>query len=220
MLVNNETGAVTDIRAVSEVLRAAGGGVLFHCDAVQGFLKRPFSPAGLGVDLLSLSGHKIHAPKGVGALYIRQGLSLPPLLWGGGQENGKRSGTESLPLIAALGAAATAGFSVMTEAVERMGRLRDRAVSRLRAENPEIIFLCDGAAHILSLSLPGYRSEVLMNFLDANGIFVSKSSACKRGGRSHVLEAMGLPVQVIDGAVRVSLSDTRRKKRSTRSARV
>jgi cysteine desulfurase len=112
----------------------------------------------------------------------------------------------SLPLIAALGSAAEAGVSVMKESVDRMRRLRERAVARLREENPELLFLSGGAPHILSLSLPGYRSEVLMNFLEARGIFVSKSSACKRGGRSHVLEAMGLPAGVIDGAIRVGLS--------------
>ena len=208
MLVNNETGAVTDIRSISKAVRAKNPRVLIHTDAVQAFLKLPFSPSALGVDLMTVSGHKIHAPKGVGALYIRKGLPLPPLLYGGGQESGKRSGTEAVPLIAAFGAAAADALPTLTSDRERMTALRNAAAERLAGEIPEIIILSgkDAAPQILSLALPGWRSEVLMNYLEAHEIYVSKSSACKRGGRSHVLEAMGLKSTVIDGALRVSLS--------------
>lgn len=206
MMVNNETGAVTNIGAVAEVLKNAGSKALLHTDAVQGFLKIPFSAKTLGADMISISGHKIHAPKGVGALYIREGLRLAPYIVGGGQENGRRAGTESTPLIAAFGAAAAAGKSLFLESSARMSELREKTVSRLRAENPGLVVIVGGAAHILSVSLPGYRSEVLMNFLEARGICVSKSSACKKGGRSHVLEMMGLPAPVIDGTIRVGLS--------------
>ena len=206
MLVNNETGAVTDIAAVSRLLRERGSAAVLHTDAVQGYLKLPFTAKELGADLISLSGHKIHAPKGIGALCIRQGVKLPPLILGGGQENGLRSGTEPLPLIAAFGEAARVGRASLPEAGPRMAGLRQRCIDTLSAAIPDLAVLGGGAPHILSLSLPGYRSEVLMTARERRGIYVSKSSACKRGKRSHVLESMGVPDRLIDGALRVSLS--------------
>ena len=206
MLVNNETSAVTDISAVSRALKAAGSAALLHTDAVQGFGKLAFTPKTLGADLVSISGHKIHAPKGIGALYIRGGLRLKPFILGGGQENGRRAGTEALPQIAAFGAAAELAKRGLAENAARMEALRAEAVERLRPAVPELVLIGGGAPHILSLSLPGWRSEVLMNFLEARGVYVSRSSACKKGARSHVLEAMGLPAAVIDGALRVGLS--------------
>ena len=206
MMVNNETGAVTDIAAIARVLRAAKSPALLHTDAVQGFLKVPFRADKLGADLITISGHKIHAPKGIGALYIRSGLRLPPYILGGGQEKGIRAGTENTPEIAAFGAACKIGKQAMGEAVEHMAALRAHAVERLSAELEPVQFIGGGAPHILSVSLPGWRSEVLMSFLEAREIYTSKSSACKKGGRSHVLEAMGLPAKVIDGALRISFS--------------
>ena len=206
MLVNNETGAVTDIKAVSKIVKAANPKALVHTDAVQGFLKLPFSAKTLGADLISVSGHKIHAPKGIGALYIRSGLRLRPLIVGGAQEDGRRAGTENVPYICAFGEAARIGFAKAAEYQEHMRTLREHAIDRLRAENPGLVVIGGGAPHILSVSLPGYKSEVLMNFLEAREIYVSRSSACKRGARSHVLEAMGLAPEVIDGAIRVGLS--------------
>ncbi|MBR1497819.1 MAG: cysteine desulfurase [Oscillospiraceae bacterium] len=208
MLVNNETGAVTDVAAVAQAVHERCPGALVHTDAVQAFLKIPFSPAALGVDLLTISGHKVHAPKGVGALYVRRGLNLPPLLYGGGQEEGRRSGTEALPQIAAFAAAVEDAFPSLTEDRAQMAALRATTAERLMAENPGLLLLGGDrpSPQLLSLSLPGWRSEVLMNFLEARDIFVSKSSACKRGGRSHVLQAMGLKSDVVDGALRVSLS--------------
>ena len=203
MLVNNETGAVTDIRAVSKILKAANPRALMHTDAVQGFLKVPFSARTLGADLISISGHKIHAPKGIGALYMRSGVRLRPLIVGGAQEDGRRAGTENVPYICAFGEAARVGYAKAAEYQEHMRALRQHAIDRLTAENPGLTVIGGGAPHILSFSLPGYRSEVLMNFLEAREIYVSRSSACKRGARSHVLEAMGLAPEVIDGAVRV-----------------
>ncbi|MDY5100014.1 MAG: cysteine desulfurase family protein [Oscillospiraceae bacterium] len=206
MLVNNETGAITDIPGVRRVMKEAGSRALLHTDAVQGFLKVPFTAPSLGADLISLSGHKIHAPKGVGALYMAKGVRLSPLLFGGGQENGLRSGTEALPQIAAFGAAAEVGRREAAAAQQRMAALRQRCIDRVLSEAEDAVVIGGGAPHVLCLSLPGYRSEVLMNYLEAREIYVSKGSACKRGRRSHVLEAMGLPAGVIDGAIRVSLS--------------
>ena len=206
MLVNNETGAITDIAGVSRVLKEAGSKALLHTDAVQGYLKIPFTAKELGADMISVSGHKIHAPKGIGALYIRSGVKLPAHILGGGQESGLRSGTEPLPQIAAFGEAARLAWAVRDEAAAHMAALRARCADGITAALPDAVVIGGGAPHILSVSLPGYRSEVLMNYLEAKGIFLSKSSACRRGRRSHVLKAMDVPDRVIDGALRVSFS--------------
>ena len=205
MLVNNETGAVTDIAAISRLLKKAGSSALLHTDAVQAFMKLPFSARTLGADLISVSGHKIHAPKGIGALYIKKGLKLKPFIVGGSQENGRRAGTEAMPQIAAMGAACAEARAEMAEYVPRMAALKARLVERLSREIPEFTYVDTPAPHILSISLPGWRSEVLMNYLESKEVYVSKSSACKKGGRSHVLEAIGLKSDVIDGAIRVGL---------------
>ena len=207
MMVNNEIGTVTDVAGVARMLKAEKSQALLHTDAVQGFLKVPFRADRLGADLITISGHKIHAPKGIGALYIRAGLRLPPYIHGGGQEKGVRAGTENTPQIAAFGEACEIGKRKMAAATAEMERLRQHMVQKLSdALGEKIVFLGGGAPHIQSLSLPGYRSEVLMNYLEAREIYTSKSSACKKGGRSHVLEAMGLPARVIDGALRISFS--------------
>lgn len=206
MMVNNETGAVTDIAAVAKALKKAKSIALLHTDAVQGFMKVPFSAKRLGADMITVSGHKIHAPKGIGALYIKTGVKIKPYIIGGAQESGLRAGTEAMPQIAAFGKACELAKASMNDSTERMAQLRQYAAGRIVAEMPEAVIIGGGAPHILSVSLPGWRSEVLMNFLEARSVFVSRSSACKKGGRSHVLEAMGLPAEVIDGAVRISLS--------------
>ena len=195
MMVNNEAGSVMPIQQMARLTHRLCPDAIFHTDAVQGFMKEPFSAKTLGADMISVSGHKVHAPKGIGALYVRQGLKLPAHILGGGQEEGMRSGTEPMPQIAAFGEAVRIAKAEMPEANKRMEALRAQCVQTLT-----------DTAHILSLSLPGYRSEVLMNYLEAKGIYVSKSSACKRGKRSHVLEAIGAPDKVIDGALRVSFS--------------
>ena len=205
MLVNNETGAVTDIAALSRALKKVGSSALLHTDAVQAFMKLPFSARTLGADMISVSGHKIHAPKGIGALYIKKGLKLKPFIVGGSQENGRRAGTEAMPQIAAMGAACAEARAEMGEYVPRMAALKARLVERLGREIPEFTYVDTPAPHILSISLPGWRSEVLMNYLESKEVYVSKSSACKKGGRSHVLEAIGMKSDVIDGAIRVGL---------------
>ena len=206
MMVNNETGAVTDIAAVAKALKKAKSIALLHTDAVQGFMKVPFSAKRLGADMITVSGHKIHAPKGIGALYIKTGVKIKPYIIGGAQESGLRAGTEAMPQIAAFGKACELAKASMNDATERMAQLRQYAAGRIVAEMPEAVIIGGGAPHILSVSLPGWRSEVLMNFLEARSVFVSRSSACKKGGRSHVLEAMGLEPRVIDGAIRIGLS--------------
>lgn len=206
MLVNNETGAVTDIRGIADMLKKSGSQALLHTDAVQGFMKVPFSAKTLGADMISVSGHKIHAPKGIGALYVRDGLRLKPFIAGGAQENGRRAGTEAMPQIAAFAAACAEASKNMDAGISRMAAQKAEIIDRLSAGIPELKYVRTAAPHILSISLPGWRSEVLMNYLEAREVYVSKSSACKKGGRSHVLEAIGMKSDVIDGAIRIGLS--------------
>ena len=209
MLVNNETGGVTDIAGMVKAVRAAGCQALIHTDAVQGFLKVPCDVRKLGVDMMTVSGHKIHAPKGIGALYIKGGekaIKLKPLIVGGEQERERRAGTEALPQIAAFGVAAELGAALFPQSHDKMTELKAYAKVRLSSENDGLRVLSGEAPNILNVSLPGYRSEVLMNFLEAKEIYVSKSSACRKGKRSYVLEACSLPPAVIDGAIRIGLS--------------
>ena len=207
MLVNNELGSILPVRETARAIQAAGCPALLHCDAVQGFLKLPFTPGELGVDLLSVSGHKIHAPKGVGALYVRKGLKLPPLLRGGGQESGLRSGTEATSQIAAFAAAARLGAEALERNAAHMAQVKAYAIERLAREVPEAVVLTQGGApHILPISLPGYKSEVVVRFLSDRGVYISSGSACHRGGLSHVFKALKLPKTHLDGALRISFS--------------
>jgi len=206
MMVNNETGAVTDIAAIAKILKAAKSQALLHCDAVQAFMKLPFSAKSLGADMITVSGHKIHAPKGIGALYIKNGVKIKPYIMGGAQENKMRAGTEAMPQIAAFGVACELAKKAMPAAMPRMAELRQCAIDKICADMPEAVVIGGGSPHILSISLPGWRSEVLMNYMESRGVYVSRSSACKKGARSHVLEAIGLAPEVIDGAIRVSFS--------------
>jgi cysteine desulfurase len=215
MLVNNETGAINPVDEMTREIKKRGFNTLFHTDAVQGFMKTPFTVKSLGADLVSISGHKLHGPKGIGALYLRKGVKLPPLLFGGGQERDMRSGTEALPAIAGFGEAVCLAAEERAETSACVRAIHDYTVTLLRDKLPEAVILSPGdspgesrahSPYILSISLPGYKSEVLMNCLEAEGICVAKSSACKKGARSHVLEAMNLKSDIIDGALRVSFS--------------
>ncbi|MCI8423482.1 MAG: cysteine desulfurase [Lawsonibacter sp.] len=206
MLVNNELGTVNPVDQFSAAVRQAGCPALVHCDAVQGFLKLPFTPQGLGVDLLSVSGHKVHAPKGIGALYIRRGLKLPPLLLGGGQEEGRRSGTEATAQIAAFAAAVRAGRQTLDRDLDHMAQLKAYAIARL-ALVPGLKPLTQGGApHILPVTMPGYQSEVLVRFLADRDICLSSGSACHKGRPSHVFAALNLPKPERDGVLRISFS--------------
>lgn len=204
MTVNNETGAVMPIREMVQATRRRSPLALFHTDAVQGFLKVPFRAKSLGADMISVSSHKVHGPKGCGALYVRSGLSLPPYLLGGGQEENYRSGTEGCPAIAGFGAACRAAEP--EKEIAAMTAVRDYAVEVLGSLDGIRVLGCHEAPHILSLSMPGIRSQGIINCLQDRGICVSAGSACAKGHRSHVLEAMGVDPKVIDGAFRISLS--------------
>lgn len=213
MLVNNELGTVLPVAETARAIRAARCPALLHCDAVQGFLKVPFTPEGLGVDTLAVSGHKVHAPKGIGALYIRRGLRLPPLIRGGGQEEGLRSGTEPTAQTAAFAAAVEAGRASLERDLAHMRELKDYAARTLREQVPGLELIGAGTApHILPVTLPGYKSEVVLRFLSDRGIYVSSGSACHKGKPSHVYAALKLPKPQLDGILRISFSyDTARE---------
>lgn len=209
MLVNNEVGTVLPVREAAALVKRYDRRILFHTDAVQGFLKLPFTPAQLGVDLLSLSGHKVHAPKGIGALYIRSGVPLKPLILGGGQENGLRSGTEPTAQIAAFAAACQAGRAQLSDTIAHLKALKAYTLEQLRARVPEAEQIGRGEApHILALTLPGYKSEVLVRVLGDQGVYISAGSACHRGKSSHVYEALSLSKPQRNGAFRVSFDRT------------
>ena len=203
MLVNNETGTRYPVEEVAALLK--GRDTLLHTDAVQGFLKMPFTAKSLGADLITLSGHKIGGPKGVGALYIGPRLPHPrPLLFGGGQERGLRSGTEATAQIAGFAKAVALRQARLEEINASMAALRNYAAERLSAiPTLELVGQAD-APHILALSLPGYPSQNIVNDLSSQGICVSAGSACHQGKASHVLTAMGLSRRVAAGTIRVS----------------
>ena len=207
MLVNNEVGSVLPVAEVSRLLKRKKSAALLHCDAVQGFLKVDFTPARLGVDFMAVSAHKIHAPKGIGAMYVRKGLKLPPMILGGGQEGGLRSGTEATAQMAAFAVAAREGKACLKENLARMAELNAYARARLTENVPGLQLLTGGGApHILPVSLVGYKSEVVVRFLSDMGIYVSSGSACHKGKPSHVYAALKLPKPVQDGVLRVSFS--------------
>ena len=205
MMVNNETGAVMPIAQMAKLTHRVCPDAIFHTDAVQGFLKVSFQAKTLGADLISVSSHKVHGPKGVGALYIRPRLPLPPLLLGGGQERQYRSGTEGTPAIFGFGAACQAVGATFKEDTARERQLLELAMECLSAIEGVRINGAHEAPHILSLSIPGVPSQHTLNLLQDAGICVSAGSACAKGHRSHVLVAMGLPEEIIDSSFRVSL---------------
>lgn len=213
MLVNNETGAVNPVRKIFTAVKRKYPQCLTHCDAVQGFLKIPIKVSDSGADFLTVSAHKVHALKGTGALYIRKGLSLPPLLYGGGQEKNFRSGTEAVPSIAAFGAAVRTLMPTMKSAYENAEMLSGYLRNKLKAlEFVNINSAADNSSpFIINFSVEGIRSEIMLHYLESRDIYVSSGSACSRGAHSSVLTAMGIPDRTADSAIRVSMSRTTQK---------
>lgn len=206
MMVNNEVGSVMPISAMAKLTHKTCPDAIFHTDAVQGFLKIPFSAKTLGADLITVSSHKIHGPKGAGALYIAPRLkAFPPLLLGGGQESGLRSGTEGTPAIFGFAAACAEISAAYKADSAREAELLNDLADKLCKLRGVAINGAHAAPHILSIAIPGVPTQNSINILQDAGICVSAGSACAKGHRSHTLTAMKLPPEVMDGTFRVSL---------------
>ena len=209
ILVNNETGTIQNAEEIGKLVNKKIADTLFHIDAVQAFGKYPIDVQKMKVDLLTMSGHKIHGPKGVGMLYMRKGLKVRPLLLGGGQQKGQRAGTENGAGVAALGVAADIAFRGLQENIVHVKEVKKTLLDGI-LEMPDTQLNGDdldtASPYVLNVTFKGVRSEVLLHSLESKGIFVSGGSACdsrKKNG-SHVLTAMGLPFEEIEGAVRFS----------------
>lgn len=206
MLVNNETGAIFPVECIRKIVEEKNSPALIHCDAVQAYGKTAVKPYKIGCDLLTVSAHKIHGPKGSGALFVKKGVFIKPIIYGGEQEMKLRPGTEALPLICGFGAAA-ASIGDVRENYLRMWKLRDYAARKLlaiggvRLNSPANSLPC-----ILNVSAVGVRSETMLHFLEKKNIYISSGSACAKGKKSHVLSAMGLPEERQDSALRISFS--------------
>ena len=212
MMVNNETGAVYDVKKFFAAAKRVSSDIATHCDAVQGFLKVPFTAKALGADFISVSAHKIHGPKGVGALYISPEIiklrKITPYIIGGGQEGGIRSGTENILGIAAFGAACEEGFAEFSSNVNKMVALRDRCVEKLASSEARVnIPVGMRAPHVISVTLPSIKSETMLNFLSGKGICVSAGSACSSHSRniSSALMGFGLSESEADTTIRISI---------------
>ena len=212
MYVNNEVGAVMPVEEIAALVHEKSPKALFHVDAIQAFGKYRIYPKKMGIDLLSVSGHKIHGPKGVGFLYINEKAKIQPQILGGGQQGGMRSGTDNVPGIAGLGAAAVEIYKNLEENVENMYRLKEHIAQGLEKIGDIRINgmdLREGAPQILSISVMGVRSEVLLHSLEERGIYVSAGSACSSHKRkpSATLAAMGMSKDQIESTVRLSFCE-------------
>ena len=211
MYVNNEVGAKQPVEEAGALIKRINPRILFHVDAVQGFGKFQIYPKKCGIDMLSVSGHKIHGPKGVGFLYINEKVKIRPIHFGGGQQRGMRSGTENVPGTAGIAKASELVYQSLSEDVERLYELREYMISMLE-EIPDVFINGpknrEGAPHIISASFAGIRSEVLLHALEDKGIYVSAGSACasNKPSTSATLKAMGIPKQFLDSTIRFSFS--------------
>ena len=211
MHTNNEIGSVQPIAEAGELIKRINPQTLFHVDAVLGFGKFRIYPSRMHVDMLSVSGHKIHGPKGIGFLYIKEGCKVSPIIYGGGQQKGMRSGTENVPGIAGLAKAAEMVYANLDEDMERMFGLRDMLIQGVGSIEGVRVNGCpghEGAAHVVSLSVRGIRSEVLLHALEEKGIYVSAGSACasNKPQTSATLKAIGVERELLDSTIRISIS--------------
>ena len=207
MLVNNETGYIMPVRETFMAVKRSFPEIITHCDCVQGYMKLPIKAASLGADLISLSAHKIHGVKGVGAIYIKKGVRVIPIVTGGKQEKGIRSGTESVPLIAAFGAAVDKFRPTIAERYERVSQLKAHLLEKIGGiENVAVNSPSDGSPYVINISAVSKRSEIMLHFLESKGIYVSSGSACSKGQQSGVLGEFGISGKRADGAVRISIT--------------
>ena len=211
MLVNNETGCILPIAGAFMKIKRKYPDCITHSDLVQGFLKLPTSVKTLCLDSASVSGHKFHAPKGVGALYLKKGIRLSPLLVGGGQEQGLRSGTEAVPCIHAMGRAVELQSPTIKKRYEHALSLNKYARKSLTAVGAVILSRADASPYILSIALPGYKSETLLHSLEEDGVYVSSGSACSKGKKSAVLTELKTKGSYIDSVLRISFSGMSRQ---------
>lgn len=212
MYVNNEVGAVEPIEAISQCIKKKNPKTLFHVDAIQAYGKYKIRPKKQGIDLLSVSGHKIHAPKGVGFLYIRDGVKIRPILFGGGQQKGMRSGTENVPGCVGLGVAAREAYKDFDARIEKLYTLREHLIAGLKPLGGVTINGSEdrtNAPQIVSASFEGVRSEVLLHALEDKGVYVSSGSACSSNhpGISGTLKGIGAKKELLDSTIRFSLGD-------------
>lgn len=212
MYVNNEVGAVEPIEAISQCIKKKNPKTLFHVDAIQAYGKYKIRPKKQGIDLLSVSGHKIHAPKGVGFLYIRDGVKIRPILFGGGQQKGMRSGTENVPGCVGLGVAAREAYKEFDARIEKLYTLREHLIAGLKPLGGVTINGSEdrtNAPQIVSASFEGVRSEVLLHALEDKGVYVSSGSACSSNhpGISGTLKGIGVKKELLDSTIRFSLGD-------------
>ena len=212
MYVNNEVGAVEPIEAISQCIKKKNPKTLFHVDAIQAYGKYKIRPKKQVIDLLSVSGHKIHAPKGVGFLYIRDGVKIRPILFGGGQQKGMRSGTENVPGCVGLGVAAREAYKDFDARIEKLYTLREHLIAGLKPLGGVTINGSEdrtNAPQIVSASFEGVRSEVLLHALEDKGVYVSSGSACSSNhpGISGTLKGIGVKKELLDSTIRFSLGD-------------
>ena len=213
MLVNNETGAIQPVADAARLLKRKKSNAFLHCDAIQGYLKIPFTVKSLGADTIAISGHKIGAPKGIGALYISPKLHpIQPMIRGGGQERNMRSGTEGTAQIAAFAMACKLGHQQLQEHMDYLTDLKAYALAKLQETVPGLVVVSEGdAPHICAISMPGRPSQVVVRYLSDKGICLSSGSACHKGKASHVYAAMNLSKPTRDGMLRVSFGPSNTK---------
>lgn len=207
MQVNNETGCILPVEKAFSAIKRKFPRVLTHCDCVQSFMKLPLSVKKLQADFISLSAHKIHGPKGIGALYLRKGVHIPEFMLGGGQERGFRSGTESVPLIMGFGAACEKLSGDISERFEYVSGLRDKLVMLCNElEGVYVNSRPDASPYVISIAVEGLKSEPLLHFLEQREIYVSSGSACSKGKKSSVIAEFHVPERLRDSVLRISLS--------------
>ena len=207
MLVNNETGHILPVRETFSAVKRRFPDIITHSDCVQGYMKLPIKASSLNADLISVSGHKVHAAKGVGALYIRKGVRVLPIVSGGKQEKGIRSGTESVPLICAFGAAVEKLLPTIGERYEKAAELKKQLVSGVSAiSGAEVNSPEEGSPYVVNISAAGKRSEIMLHYLESREIYVSSGSACSKGQRSGVPGQFGITGKRADSALRISVS--------------